>query len=67
MTTRCKSPDDQEPVLPERPEGLTPYIDALTSALDSSVGAKPAHGEYVAIGAKDVDKVVDALGAAIKA
>lgn len=59
--------DDQDPVLPERPEGLTPYIDALTSALDSSVGAKPAHGEYIAIGAKDVDKVVDALGAAIKA
>jgi hypothetical protein len=59
--------DDQEPVLPDRPEGLTRYIDALTSALNSSVGAKPAHGEYVVIGAKDVDKVVDALGAAIKA
>ena len=54
------------PLLPDRPEGLTQHIDAVSSAVEGIVGHKPSHGETVVIAASSVGAATDALVAALR-
>ena len=46
--------DEHESLLPDRPEGLTQHVDAVSSAVEGIVGHKPSHGETVVIAASSV-------------
>ena len=46
-TTKMHITDEHESLLPDRPEGLTQHVDAVSSAVEGIVGHKPSHGETV--------------------
>lgn len=58
--------DEHESLLPDRPEGLTQHVDAVSSAVEGIVGHKPSHGETVVIAASSVGEATDALVAALR-
>ena len=56
--------DEHESLLPDRPEGLTQHVDAVSSAVEGIVGHKPSHGETVVIAASSVARRTALVGAA---